>query len=147
MGEKSVEKVLDYFGIRILEILREERPEEIKDVPGLRKSVKDELFNTLLGEGILSDLNHFLKVTHISSKWSRTVYTYYGVQSVAVIEDNPYTLLRETRYAFGTKQIHWRNILGITGVTRRLEAGLEWILRSLDNHITCLPVDPTYWSV
>ena len=62
-GEKSVEKVLDYFGIRILEILREERPEEIKDVPGLRKSVKDELFNTLLGEGILSDLNHFLKVT------------------------------------------------------------------------------------
>ena len=36
-GEKSVEKVLDYFGIRILEILREERPEEIKDVPGLEK--------------------------------------------------------------------------------------------------------------
>jgi len=36
-GEKSVEKVLDYFGVRILEILREERPEEIKDVPGLRK--------------------------------------------------------------------------------------------------------------
>ena len=26
-GEKSVEKVLDYFGIRILEILRQERPE------------------------------------------------------------------------------------------------------------------------
>ena len=26
------------------------------------KSVKDELFNTLLGEGILSDLNHLLKV-------------------------------------------------------------------------------------
>ena len=36
-GEKSVEKVLDYFGVRILEILRKERPEEIKDVPGLRK--------------------------------------------------------------------------------------------------------------
>ena len=82
-GEKSVEKVLEYFGIRILEILREERPEEIKDVPGLRKSVKDELFNTLLGEGILSDLNHFFESHHISSKWSRIVYTYYGVQSVA----------------------------------------------------------------
>ncbi|MDU5216187.1 MAG: AAA family ATPase [Veillonella parvula] len=80
-GEKSVEKVLEYFGIRILEILREERPEEIKDIPGLRKSVKDELFNTLLGEGILSDLNHFFESHHISSKWSRIVYTYYGVQS------------------------------------------------------------------
>ena len=142
-GEKSVEKVLDYFGIRILEILREERPEEIKDVPGLRKSVKDELFNTLLGEGILSDLNHFFESHHISSKWSRTVYTYYGVQSVAVIEDNPYTLLRVAPdMLFGTADTLAEH-LGITGSdSRRLEAGLEWILRSLDNQgHTCLPVD------
>ena len=47
-----------------------------------------------LVKGFLSDLNHFFESHHISSKWSRTVYTYYGVQSVAVIEDNPYTLLR-----------------------------------------------------
>lgn len=142
-GEKSVEKVLEYFGIRILEVLREERPEEIKDVPGLRKSVKDELFNTLLGEGILSDLNHFFESHHISSKWSRTVYTYYGVQSVAVIEDNPYTLLRVAPdMLFGTADTLAEH-LGIIGSdTRRLEAGLEWILRSLDNQgHTCLPVD------
>ena len=142
-GEKSVEKVLEYFGIRILEVLREERPEEIKDVPGLRKSVKDELFNTLLGEGILSDLNHFFESHHISSKWSRTVYTYYGVQSVAVIEDNPYTLLRVAPdMLFGTADTLAEH-LGITGSdARRLEAGLEWILRSLDNQgHTCLPVD------
>ena len=142
-GEKSVEKVLDYFGIRILEILREERPEEIKDVPGLRKSIKDELFNTLLGEGILSDLNHFFESHHISSKWSRTVYTYYGVQSVAVIEDNPYTLLRVAPdMLFGTADTLAEH-LGITGSdSRRLEASLEWILRSLDNQgHTCLPVD------
>ena len=142
-GEKSVEKVLEYFGIRILEILREERPEEIKDVPGLRKSVKDELFNTLLGEGILSDLNHFFESHHISSKWSRIVYTYYGVQSVAVIEDNPYTLLRVAPdMLFGTADTLAEH-LGINGSdTRRLEAGLEWILRSLDNQgHTCLPVD------
>ena len=142
-GEKSVEKVLEYFGIRILEILREERPEEIKDIPGLRKSVKDELFNTLLGEGILSDLNHFFESHHISSKWSRIVYTYYGVQSVAVIEDNPYTLLRVAPdMLFGTADTLAEH-LGINGSdTRRLEAGLEWILRSLDNQgHTCLPVD------
>ena len=142
-GEKSVEKVLEYFGIRILEILREERPEEIKDVPGLRKSVKDELFNTLLGEGILSDLNHFFESHHISSKWSRIVYTYYGVQSVAVIEDNPYTLLRVAPDMLFDTADTLAEHLGINGSdTRRLEAGLEWILRSLDNQgHTCLPVD------
>ena len=141
-GEKSVEKVLEYFGIRILEILREERPEEIKDVPGLRKSVKDELFNTLLGEGILSDLNHFFESHNISSKWSRIVYTYYGVQSVAVIEDNPYILLRVAPdMLFGTADTLAEH-LGVTGSdTRRLEAGLEWILRSLDNQLLQTDVD------
>nr|WP_252893858.1 hypothetical protein [Veillonella denticariosi] len=60
-GEKSVEKILDYFGTRILEVLREERPEEIKEVPGgLRQSVKDELFNTLLGGRHLSGFESFL---------------------------------------------------------------------------------------
>ena len=63
---------------------------------------------------------------HISSKWSRTVYTYYGVQSVAVIEDNPYTLLRVAPdMLFGTADTLAEH-LGITGSdSRRLEAGLE----------------------
>jgi len=62
---------------------------------------------------------------------------------VAVIEDNPYTLLRVAPdMLFGTADTLAEH-LGITGSdSRRLEAGLEWILRSLDNQgHTCLPVD------
>ena len=53
LGEKSVEKIIDYFGTELLDVLREARPESIKDVPGLRKSVKEELFNTPRGRDII----------------------------------------------------------------------------------------------
>lgn len=143
LGEKSVEKICDYFGLRLLEVLREERPEEIKDVPGLRQSVKEELFNTLLGEGILSDLNHFFESHQISSKWSRMVYTYYGASAIDVIQDNPYTLLRvATDMLFSTADSLALSLGLDSADERRLEAGVNWILGNLDNQgHTCLPVD------
>ncbi len=143
LGEKSVEKIIDYFGTELLDVLREARPESIKDVPGLRKSVKEELFNTLLGEGILSDLNHFFESHNISAKWSHIVYTYYGSSAVLVLQDNPYTLLSiAPDMTFATADT-LANQLGIPGDDeRRLEAALNWILRGLDDQgHTCLPVD------
>ena len=84
LGEKSVDKIIDYFGSDLLDLLKSERPEEIQEVPGLRKSVKEELFKTLLGEGILSDLNHFFEEHGVSSKWSQLVFAYYGTASMYV---------------------------------------------------------------
>lgn len=143
LGEKSVEKICDYFGLRLLDVLREDQPKEIKDVPGLRQSVKDELYNTLLGEGILSELNHFFESHQISAKWSRQVYTYYGVGSIAVLEDNPYTLLRIVpNMLFNTADTLAFNLGVAIDDERRLEAGINWILGLLDNQgHTCLPVD------
>ena len=136
LGEKSVEKICDYFGLRLLDVLREERPEEIKDVPGLRKGVKEELYNTLLGEGILSDLNHFFESHQISSKWSRTVYTYYGASSIDVIQDNPYNLLRiAPDMLFNTADTLAMNLGLDADDERRLEAGVNWILGNLDNQV------------
>lgn len=143
LGEKSVEKICDYFGLRLLDVLREDQPKEIKDVPGLRQSVKDELYNTLLGEGILSELNHFFESHQISAKWSRQVYTYYGAGSIAVLEDNPYTLLRIVpNMLFNTADTLAFNLGVAIDDERRLEAGINWILGLLDNQgHTCLPVD------
>ena len=84
-----------------------------------------------------------MKVTIFLLNGVELYILYYGVQSVAVIEDNPYTLLRVAPdMLFGTADTLAEH-LGITGSdSRRLEAGLEWILRSLDNQgHTCLPVD------
>lgn len=143
LGEKTVEKICDYFGLRLLDVLREEKPEEIKDVPNIRKSVKEELYNTLLGEGILAELNQFFESHQISSKWSRQVYTYYGASSISVIEDNPYVLLRIVPDMLFNTADTLALQLGVDPQDeRRLEAGINWILGLLDNQgHTCLPVD------
>ena len=143
MGEKSVDKIIDYFGTDLLKILREAQPVTIKDVPGLRKSVKEELYNTLLGEGILSELNAFFEAHHISAKWSRAVYTYYGAVSIDVLTDNPYTLLRIAPDILFSVADTLASSLGVAGDdTRRLEAGVEWVLKGIDDQgHTCLPVD------
>lgn len=143
LGDRSIEKILDYFGLELLDFLRSDRPEAIKEVPGLRQGVKEELFNTLLGEGILSDLNHFFEDHGISAKWSKAVYQYYGAASVDVMTHNPYALLQVAEgvnfFVADTLAKH----IGIEADDqRRLEAGISWLLNHIeDRGHTCLPVD------
>ena len=143
LGEKSIEKIIDYFGTELLDVLRSDRPEAIKDVPGLRKGIKEELFNTLLGEGILSDLNHFFEDHGISAKWSRSVYQYYGAASVDVMSQNPYALLQIAENVNFSVADTLAKHLGIEmNDPRRLEAGIAWLLSHIeDRGHTCLPVD------
>lgn len=143
LGDRSIEKILDYFGLELLDLLRSDRPEAIKEVPGLRKGVKEELFNTLLGEGILSDLNHFFEDHGISAKWSKAVYQYYGAASVDVMTHNPYALLQVADGVnFSVADTLAKHIGIEADDQRRLEAGISWLLNHIeDKGHTCLPVD------
>ena len=143
LGDRSIEKIVDYFGLELLDLLRSDRPEAIKEVPGLRKGVKEELFNTLLGEGILSDLNHFFEDHGISAKWSKAVYQYYGAASVDVMTHNPYALLQVADGVnFSVADTLAKHIGIEADDQRRLEAGISWLLSHIeDKGHTCLPVD------
>lgn len=143
LGDRSIEKIVDYFGLELLDLLRSDRPEAIKEVPGLRKGVKEELFNTLLGEGILSDLNHFFEDHGISAKWSKAVYQYYGAASVDVMTHNPYALLEVADGVnFSVADTIAKHIGIEADDQRRLEAGISWLLNHIeDRGHTCLPVD------
>lgn len=143
LGDRSIEKIVDYFGLELLDLLRSDRPEAIKEVPGLRKGVKEELFNTLLGEGILSDLNHFFEDHGISAKWSKAVYQYYGAASVDVMTHNPYALLQVADGVnFSVADTLAKHIGIEADDQRRLEAGISWLLNHIeDRGHTCLPVD------
>lgn len=143
LGEKSVEKIIDYFGEALLELLKSNNPKEIKDVPGLRNSIKNELYNTLLGEGMLSELTKFFEEHGISGKWRRLVYTFYGASAIQALENNPYSLLQIANdITFNVVDTLASN-LGLEGSdTRRIEAGISWILQNISNYgHTCLPVD------
>lgn len=142
-GEKSIDKVMSYFGMQIVEVLKEDNPTEILEVPGLRKTVKEELYNTLRGEGILVDINKFLESCGISSRWSRKLYTLYGGAAIDVLRDNPFRLMDLDGTITFSMADTMRAALEIApDDDRRLEAALLAVLNGVtDNGHCCYPVD------
>lgn len=142
-GEKSIEKVVAHFGMSLVELLKEADPVEILDVPGLRKSVKEELYNTLRGEGILVDINAFLENAGLSSRWSRKLYTLYGAAAIDVLRDNPFRLMDLDSTITFSMADTLRVALHIEpDDERRLEAALMAVLKGVtDNGHCCYPVD------
>lgn len=149
LGEKSIDKIIAYFEDEIIELIRSDQPEAIKDVPGIRLSVKEELFNTLIGEGILTDINRFLEEHGISSKWSRELYEIYGGQSINVLRDNPYTLVKScSKVNFSVADTLASNLGFSPDDEKRIECAVFEILNHLgDNGNTCMPIDELIASI
>lgn len=143
LGEKSVDKIIAYFEEALLDILRAEDPEALLEVPGLRKSVKEELYNALRGEGLLQEINRFLEKVGLSSRWSRTLYTTYGGAAIDVLRDNPFRLMEVDGSIPFSMCDTLRNSLGIEpNDERRIEAAILYTLKNIgDNGHSCMPAD------
>lgn len=143
LGEKSIDKILDYFGEELIAILRAEDPVELLEVPSLRKSVKEDLYNSLRGEGLLQEINRFLEGAGLSSRWSRILYTTYGGAAINVLEDNPFRLMDIDSTITFSMADTLRTALEIEpNDERRIEAAVLYTLRNIsDNGHSCMPAD------
>lgn len=144
LGEKSIDKIIAYFEEALLTILRSEDPAELLEVPNLRKSVKEELYNVMRGEGLLQEINRFLEKAGLTSRWSRLLYTtYYGGATIDVLRDNPFRLLDIDGAITFSMCDTLRNSLGIEpNDERRIEAAIIYTLRNIgDNGHSCMPAD------
>lgn len=143
LGEKSIDKILDYFGEELIAILRAEDPVELLEVPSLRKSVKEDLYNSLHGEGLLQEINRFLEGAGLSSRWSRILYTTYGGAAINVLEDNPFRLMDIDSTITFSMADTLRTALEIEpNDERRIEAAVLYTLRNIsDNGHSCMPAD------
>lgn len=143
LGEKSIDKIIAYFEAALLTILRSEDPAELLEVPNLRKSVKEELYNAMRGEGLLQEINRFLEKAGLTSRWSRLLYTTYGGATIDVLRDNPFRLLDIDGAITFSMCDTLRNSLGIEpNDERRIEAAIIYALRNIgDNGHSCMPAD------
>ncbi|WP_295235125.1 ATP-dependent RecD-like DNA helicase [Veillonella sp.] len=143
LGEKSIDKILDYFGEELIAILRAEDPVELLEVPSLRKSVKEDLYNSLHGEGLLQEINRFLEGAGLSSRWSRILYTTYGGAAINVLEDNPFRLMDiDSTITFSMADTLRTDLEIEPNDERRIEAAVLYTLRNIsDNGHSCMPAD------
>ena len=142
LGEKSIERLVDYFGEDLPEVLRDS-PRSVLDAPGIRKSVKEALYNTLEGAGALQEITDFLSSLRISTKWAAHLYDLFGSRAKEVVEDNPYKLVAILPDFSFTLADEMALRMGMEkGDLRRIEAGVLSVLAGIsDNGHTCLPID------
>lgn len=143
LGEKTIDKLMDYFEDELVEILKQADPVEILEVPHVRKSVKEDLYKTLRGEGFLADINRFLEKHGISAKWSRLLYDTYQSYAIATLEENPYRLLViDESITFKVADTLAMSLEFPLHSRQRIEAAVFYTLRTLpeEGH-TCYPYD------
>lgn len=143
LGEKSIQKMAAYFGEELVSILHQDKPEQLLEIPGIRSSVKQDLYDSLAGAGVLSDIHDFLENNGISSKWSRELYELYGARAIEVIRNNPYSLIRTCRgFTFATADTLAFHLGFGPEDDRRLEAALQSECEGIsESGNTCLPFD------
>lgn len=143
LGPKSLEKLLDYFGISILEILKKENPIEILEAPISSRKTKQELYKVLLGEGVLQEINDFFAKYNMSNRWSRQLYEIYGAKTIEMLQDNPYYLLTvDTNLPFHVVD-HFAEELGFPfDNPKRIDAGIRFTMEQIgaSGH-SCMPIE------
>ncbi len=98
IGPKTAKRIVDTFGVRTLDILRED-PQAIKKVPGISRAKAEELAKTLAEKGELSRLGAFLTGHGMGIHLADKLAGVYGGGQAAlqVLQTDPYQTISDVR--------------------------------------------------
>jgi len=131
IGPRTAERIVDHFGLETLNIL-ERDPERIKEVPGLKLNLANDLIAAWAENQVTRKTMIFLQGYGVSSKMAVRIIDEYGSETVQKVKDNPYKLADEV---FGIGFIKADVIAQKMGIEvddpHRIEAGLTFALNRL----------------
>lgn len=141
IGEKLARQIVNYFGLRTLEIL-ENNPDELRKVPGIGRKKLSEIVESYRDTRNMKEAIFFLQKYDITMGLAMKIYRCYEEATVSVIKNNPYILVEDIE---GVGFLTADKIAEKMGIDRhsefRIKAG---ILHSLNEAAakgghTCLP--------
>ena len=132
IGPAYAQKLLDFFGSTVLEVIDKE-PERLKRVPGIGQKRAQQIIDAWHGQKEISNIMVFLQDKGISPAYAIKIYKKYGHMAIASVQQNPYRLAEEI-WGIGFKiadQI--AHALGIAKDSlKRVKAG---ILHQIGEHV------------
>jgi exodeoxyribonuclease V alpha subunit len=143
VGQSTAEKIVARFGMETMAVLNSsiDRLQEIEGIGEKKLAMLRESWNAQRG---VQNVMLFLREHDISTSWAVRIYHAYGVEAVSIMQDDPYRLVDDVDGIGFTAADGIARSLGMdAGDTRRVEAGLVWVLREAarrDGH-TAVPVD------
>lgn len=136
IGPKSAEKIVSHFGDATLSILEKE-PERIREVPGLKRELAQELIRRWPETQSVRNSLIYLQGYGISSRMAHRILDHYGTATVSKVREDPYQLADDV-YGIGFMRADdIARAMGLpTDAPERIRAGLSYALQSmtLDGH-------------
>ncbi|MHB9029483.1 MAG: SF1B family DNA helicase RecD2 [Candidatus Latescibacterota bacterium] len=128
VGPVLAGRIVDAFGKDTIRILDEE-PWRLGEVPGLNPKKCEEVISGWGRHRHIRDVMVFLQSYDISSAYAARIYEQYGDETVDVMRDNPYRLIRDIRGIGFIKADQVAAKLGIAKDSpHRIRAGLLYTM-------------------
>jgi exodeoxyribonuclease V alpha subunit len=94
VGKVYAEKLVDYFGVDVLDII-EKAPLRLKEVPGIGTKRITTIIEAWKDQKEVASIMVFLQDKGVSTGFATKIYKRYGANSVALINENPYRIAED----------------------------------------------------
>jgi exodeoxyribonuclease V alpha subunit len=133
IGPVYAEKLVDYFGTQVLDIIDNETT-RLSEVPGIGLKRVEIIARAWQDQKAISHIMVFLQEKGISSTFATKIYKHYGMNAVTLITENPYRLADDLwGVGFKTADQIALNIGFAPNSLKRITAGIVY---AITNHIS-----------
>lgn len=91
IGKKYAERLVDCFGVQILEVIDKE-PQKLAQVSGIGPSRIEKIIRGWQDQKEIANVMVFLQSKNISPAYAAKIYKAYGQNSLKIVQENPYRL-------------------------------------------------------
>jgi exodeoxyribonuclease V alpha subunit len=131
IGPKMAERIVDKFGEQALDVIELE-PGRLREVPGVGPKRIDGIVKAWDEQRAIKDVMLFLQSHGVSTNLAIKIYKKYGDESLAVVQNTPYRLVKDV-YGVGFKTAD--QIAQALGLAHddpgRIEAGVAYTLNRM----------------
>src|SRR3989304_7530570 len=128
IGKVHAKKIVDHFGISVLEII-EENPDRLTEVEGIGPKRLEQIKHAWHDQKEVAQIMVFLQEKDVSPAFATKIYKQYGQESRAKLQENPYRLVDEVwGIGFKTADKLAQKLGFEKNSTKRLQAGISYVI-------------------
>lgn len=127
IGPKIAEAIVERFGMETLDIL-EHHPERLLEVKGITENRLEGIKQSYAESRVLRDLMTLLAPYKVTAKAALSIYQFFGVRCVKILQESPYDLCQVPGFGFLRVDGIVQKNGGKLDDPRRIQAAIRFVL-------------------
>lgn len=134
IGKVYAEKLVDYFGTKVLEVIEKE-PDRLKEVSGIGIKKLETIIHAFKDQKEIATIMVFLQDKGVSTAFATKIYKRYGQNSIALIQQNPYRIAEDIwGIGFKSADLIAQNMGFQVESVQRITAGILFTITTQTNN-------------